>query len=259
MAAGIDIVTPNKRFGSGPATRYMDVMGLVQQRRARFLAEASVGAGLPVLSTLQSLLLTGDRIHRIEGIFSGTLSFIFNNFGKGQPFSDIVAKARELGYTEPDPRDDLSGTDVARKVVILARMCGVQASECVELGDVAVDSLVPAALRSAATAEAFLSGLQQFDGDMAQQAKDAAANGAALRYIGCYDASTGACSVGLKAFPKSHPFCQLSGSDNIISFTTDRYQEQPLIVRGPGAGAQVTAAGVFSDILQIARYHGAHI
>ena len=165
-------------------------------------------------------------------------------------------EAKAKGFTEPDPRDDLSGMDVARKVVILARESGLS----VELGDVPVSSLVPVPLRSVASAAEYIEKLPQFDADMAKQCEEAAAAGEVLRYVGVVDASApggGKCSVELRRYPVGHPFAQLVGTDNILLFTTQRYLQQPLVIRGPGAGAEVTAAGIFGDILRLASYLGA--
>lgn len=190
---------------------------------------------------------------RIEGVFSGTLSYIFNNLRPGQSFSQIVAEAKEKGYTEPDPRDDLQGLDVARKVTILARECGLM----LELKDVPVESLVPEPLQSCRTTEEFLEKLKEFDHELTERVQNAEAKGESLVYVGIVDREAGKGWVKLTSYPKSHPFCQLDGSDNIISFVTDRYFQQPLIIRGPGAGAAVTAGGVFSDLLRLADYLGA--
>eukprot|EP00891_Asterochloris_glomerata_P003647 jgi/Astpho2/3647/fgenesh1_pm.00059_%23_1_t len=249
LAAGIHVVTPNKRLSSGPLQQWQDVRQLQQQGAAQYAYEATVGAGLPIISTLQTLLETGDDVQQIEGVFSGTLSYIFNSFGTGKAFSEVVAEAKQQGYTEPDPRDDLSGMDVARKVTILARECGLQ----VELAEVPVQSLVPMELRGSSTADEFMEALPQFDGEMQTRAEKAARGDQVLRYVGSVDVRHMKCSVELKDYPLSHPFAGLSGSDNLITFTSSRYNSQPLVVRGPGAGAEVTAAGVFGDILTIAK------
>ncbi|XVF20432.1 hypothetical protein REPUB_Repub12eG0000200 [Reevesia pubescens] len=234
-------------------TQYLKLRALQRQSYTHYFYEATVGAGLPIISTLRGLLETGDRILRIEGIFSGTLSYIFSNFTGTRAFSEVVVEAKEAGYTEPDPRDDLSGTDVARKVIILARESGLK----LELSDIPVRSLVPEPLRATPSAEDFMKQLPRFDKDLARERQDAEESGEVLRYVGVVDAVKQEGLVELRRYRKDHPFAQLSGSDNIIAFTTTRYKEQPLIVRGPGAGAQVTAAGIFSDILRLASYLGA--
>ncbi|KAI8476646.1 MAG: homoserine dehydrogenase [Monoraphidium minutum] len=249
LAGGLHVVTPNKKMGAGDIKRYRAAQAAARAGGGRLLAEASVGAGLPIMSTLRDMIETGDQVTRIEGILSGTLSFIFNTFRPGDAFSSVVARAKELGYTEPDPREDLSGMDVARKVVILARGCGLDA----DLGQLQVDSLVPEPLRGLASADEFMARLPEFDNEMASRADAAAAEGGVLRYVGVVDAAAGTASVTLKSFPADHPFAALRGSDNLVCFTTRRYCATPLVVRGPGAGADVTAAGVFGDVLQIAR------
>ncbi|CAL1409790.1 unnamed protein product [Linum trigynum] len=253
LRRGIHVVTPNKKANSGPLDEYLKLRALQRQSYTHYFYEATVGAGLPIISTLRGLLETGDKILQIEGIFSGTLSYIFNNFVGTRVFSDVVAEAKEKGYTEPDPRDDLSGTDVARKVIILARESGLK----LELSDIPVQSLVPEPLRSSASAEEFMNQLPQFDQDIAKERQAAEAEGYVLRYVGVVDVTRAEGRVELRRYRKDHAFAQLAGSDNIIAFTTSRYKEQPLIVRGPGAGAQVTAGGVFSDILRLASYLGA--
>ncbi|KAK9806380.1 hypothetical protein WJX72_012231 [[Myrmecia] bisecta] len=253
MQKGIHIITANKKLNSGALEQYNAIRQVQRDSYIHYFYEATVGAGLPVIATLKHLVDTGDKILKVEGVFSGTLSYIFNSFREGTSFSDIVKEAKASGYTEPDPRDDLAGMDVARKVTILARECGMM----VELADVPVHSLVPAPLREVATAAEFLAELPKYDDEMVQLLREAEAADECLRYVGVVDCQAGGGSVELKRYPKTHPFAQLSGSDNIISFTTQRYKSHPLIVRGPGAGAEVTAGGVFSDLLRLAAYLGA--
>lgn len=253
LRKGIHVITPNKKANSGPLDQYLKLRALQRKSYTHYFYEATVGAGLPIISTLRGLLETGDKILKIEGIFSGTLSYLFNNFTGTRNFSEVVAEAKQAGYTEPDPRDDLSGTDVARKVIILARESGLK----LELSDLPVRSLVPEPLRACASADEFMQKLPQFDKDLAKERQEAEEAGEVLRYVGVVDAVNGRGNVELRRYSKNHPFAQLSGSDNIIAFTTTRYKAQPLIVRGPGAGAQVTAGGIFSDILRLASYLGA--
>ncbi|KAL4017369.1 hypothetical protein IC575_020921 [Cucumis melo] len=253
LRRGIHVITPNKRANSGPLDQYLKLRALQRQSYTHYFYEATVGAGLPIISTLRVLLETGDKILRIEGIFSGTLSYIFNNFTGDKSFSDIVSEAKQAGYTEPDPRDDLSGTDVARKVIILARESGLK----LELADIPVENLVPEPLRASASAEEFMQQLPQFDADLTRKRQEAENAGEVLRYVGVVDVENQKGFVEMQRYKDDHPFAQLSGSDNIIAFTTTRYRKQPLIVRGPGAGAQVTAGGIFSDILRLASYLGA--
>ncbi|HJQ32435.1 MAG TPA: bifunctional aspartate kinase/homoserine dehydrogenase I [Pyrinomonadaceae bacterium] len=251
LARGLNIITPNKKANSGKLARYRVLRETARRHRRHFLYETNVGAGLPVIHTLRDLIETGDEIKQVEGVLSGTLSFIFNSLDGARPFSQVVRDARERGFTEPDPREDLSGTDVARKLIILARELGLE----VELEDVSVESLVPEDLRGAGVEE-FLSELGRHDKAMSEMLARARERGEALRYVGRID-EDGRLSAGLRPFPLDHPFANLRGSDNIISFRTARYDAQPMIVRGPGAGPEVTAAGVFSDLLRLASYLGA--
>ncbi|GJP81058.1 hypothetical protein CLOP_g11238 [Closterium sp. NIES-67] len=253
LAEGLHVVTPNKKANSGPLKEYLKIRQLQRELCTHYLYEATVGAGLPIVATLKGLLDTGDHMHRIEGIFSGTLSYIFNNFDGSKPFSQIVAEARANGFTEPDPRDDLEGMDVARKVVILGRECGLR----LELDQVPVQSLVPEALQHVASVDEFMQRLPEFDHEMEAKRKAAEEKGEVLRYVGVVDMDKREGRVELRQYPRTHAFTQLVGSDNIISFVTYRYNVQPLIVRGPGAGAEVTAGGVFSDLLRLAAFLGA--
>ena len=253
LAAGIHVVTPNKQAGAGPSARYEAIREAAAGSGARFRYEATVGAGLPVISTLRDLVDTGDVVLSVEGIFSGTLAWLFNKFDGSVPFSQLVTEARGLGYTEPDPRDDLSGTDVARKLVILAR----EAGRSMTLDDVSVESLVPAALREASV-EDFMARLDEVDAGFADKLAKARASGQVLRYVARLDAE-GKASVGLMALADDHAFANLRLTDNIVQFTTRRYCDNPLIVQGPGAGPEVTAAGVFADVLRVAAGQGAKL
>jgi aspartokinase/homoserine dehydrogenase 1 len=249
---GIHVITPNKRAGAGALERYQAIKKGARGKSAHFFYEATVGAGLPVISTLRDLILTGDRVRKIEGILSGTASYLFAELAAKQRFSDLVRSAKEKGYTEPDPRDDLSGTDVARKLVILAREIGVK----LELSQVQIESLVPAGLDRAMTPEEFLDKLKNFDDTMEGRRIDADRANCVLRYVGTVDAH-GVARVELLRYPASHPFSKVAAGDNIIAFTTDRYSTHPLIVQGPGAGPEVTAGGVFADLLRLAAHLGA--
>ena len=253
LAAGIHVVTPNKQAGAGPLARYKVIRKAAAASGARFRYEATVGAGLPVISTLRDLLDTGDVVTSIEGIFSGTLAWLFNKYDGSVPFSQLVAQARAQGYTEPDPREDLSGTDVARKLVILAREAGCDLS----LEDVQVESLVPEALRQASVDD-FMARLHEVDAGFATRLAAARAQGSALRYVARLDGQ-GRASVGLVELPGSHAFANLRLTDNVVQFTTHRYCDNPLVVQGPGAGPEVTAAGVFADVLRVAAGRGARL
>jgi len=246
--ANLHIVTPNKWANALPWTRYAALMELLERRKLHFLFEANVGAGLPIVSTLRDLIASGDEIVRIDGILSGTLSYLFNTFDGSVPFSTLVADAHGLGFTEPDPREDLSGQDVARKLLILARQIGLT----MDLDDVKVDSLVPAPLAHGKYSSRFLKAYQRYDGAIANRVRRAAARDSVLRYVGTLE--RGRARAGLKEFPRNHPVASAKGSDNVIAFTTKRYSRTPLVVQGPGAGADVTAMGVFSDILKLLHY-----
>jgi aspartokinase/homoserine dehydrogenase 1 len=248
LHASVSIVTPNKKANSGKQARYDELRSESHKRGVRFLYETNVGAGLPIINTLNDLILSGDRIIRIEAVLSGTLNYIFSTFNGTVPFSDIVRLAREKGYTEPDPRDDLNGMDVARKMLILARESGVR----LEIEDVKVQDLVPVSLRTTKSIDDFLNGLRSFDAEFDSKYKAAAAKSERLRYMAVFDGST--VMASLTSVNPQHPFYNLSGSDNMILMTTERYNERPMVIRGPGAGAEVTAAGVFADIIRIANY-----
>lgn len=251
LTAGIHVVTPNKHAGSGPYARWQALQSAARGGNSRWRYEATVGAGLPVIQTLRDLLDTGDRLHRVEGILSGTLSYLFNRFDQGGSFAALVREARELGFTEPDPREDLSGTDVARKLVILAREAGLE----MELEDVRLESLVPDALLTGSV-EAFMDRLDELDAHLEERFGELARPDHVLRYVAHLDMD-GMASVGPVALPVTHPFANLKPTDNVVQFTTDRYQENPLVVQGPGAGPAVTAAGVFADLLRVAAALGA--
>ena len=251
LARGINIITPNKKGNAGPLASYRSLRETARRNQRYFLYETNVGAGLPVIHTLRDLLETGDEIIRIEGVLSGTLSYIFNSLDGTRTFSEIVREAHAQGFTEPDPREDLAGVDVARKLIILAREMGLE----VELAEVHVQNLVPEDLRSAGVEE-YLSSLGRHDRAIAELLETARARGQVLRYVGAIDLD-GRMSAGLRTYPLDHPFANLTGSDNIVSFQTARYNTQPMIVRGPGAGPEVTAAGVFADLLRLASFLGA--
>lgn len=252
LNSSVSIVTPNKKAQSASFERYKQLKATARKRNADLLFETSVGAGLPVISTLNDLLRSGDRIIRIEAILSGTLSFIFNTFcgaSEEPAFSEVVREARARGYTEPDPRDDLNGLDAARKLLILAREGGA----ALELDDVVIEHILPAELFDAPDPESFMRRLPDIDRTMDERRSKARAHGAKLCFMGALD-EDGQAVLSLQEVTAAHPFYGLAGSDNIIAFTTERYREQPLVVRGPGAGPDVTAAGVLADIVRIAGY-----
>jgi len=254
LAAGIHVVTPNKQAGSADMAFYRALGAARRAGGSHYLYEATVGAGLPIIQTVRDLRETGDRIQQIEGILSGTLSYLFNVWDGERSFSSLVREAKAQGFTEPDPRDDLSGKDVARKLVILAREIGLD----LELGDVQLQGLVPASLQ-AVGADEFLDRVAEVDAAMRDRFLAARARGCVLRYVGRLDADTGLATVGLVELDRSHLFANISLTDNVVSFTTSRYNRNPLVVRGPGAGPAVTAGGVFADLLRVCAYLGAHV
>jgi len=251
LSRGISIVTPNKKAFSGTFKLWQDIFSAAASSGAKIYHESSVGAGLPIISTLKELVDTGDSVTKIEGVFSGTMSFLFNSFapteGSGGKWSAEVKKAKNLGYTEPDPRDDLNGLDVARKLTILARLVGLQIESPTSFP---VQSLIPKELESVGSGDEFLQRLPEFDAQMEEIKAAAEKEGKVVRFVGSIDVAKKEVKVGLEKFDRSHPIAALKGSDNIISFTTQRYTS-PLIVQGAGAGGDITAAGVTGDLLKV--------
>lgn len=248
LNANISIVTPNKKANSGSYEKYQELKSVAFKRGVKFFYETNVGAGLPVINTLNDLLLSGDRVISIEGVLSGTLNFLFSAFTEGKKFSEVVREAKAKGYTEPDPRDDLSGMDVARKILILSRETGM----ALDLQDIEVENLVPEDCRGNMSVDTFFKELEKHDQKFDQLRMDATARKEKLRYKAVL--KNGKVKVQLGSVDEQHPFYSLSGSDNIILLTTERYHDRPMVIRGPGAGATVTAAGVFADIIRIGHY-----
>ncbi|KIY47479.1 hypothetical protein FISHEDRAFT_45274 [Fistulina hepatica ATCC 64428] len=262
LRAGINVVTPNKKAFSGDVALWEDILAASAQSGAKCYHECSVGAALPVISTLKELVATGDKIIKIEGVFSGTMSYIFNEFSTGHAdpggpsFSSVVKQAREKGYTEPHPADDLNGFDVARKLTILSRIAAQSpASHLPRLQtfqSFRTTSLIPAALEGIPTGDEFIARLPEFDAEFAAMRTEASKEGKVLRFVGVIDPVKGEVKAGLERYPMTHPFAtSLGGSDNIIMFHTERYSPRPLIVQGAGAGAAVTAMGVLGDLLKL--------
>lgn len=249
LARGWDIVLANKIPLAGTQASADHLAATARAHGRQIFHEATVGAGLPVIDTVRKLLQTGDRILRIEGCPSGTLGYLFGELGRGRSFSSSLRSAIAAGYTEPDPRIDLSGMDVARKAIILARMIGYRG----DLADVAIESLVPHQLTRVSPVE-FLERLEELDAPWKAKVGAAAARGKALRYRARVAGRS--LAIGLVAVPVDDPLASLSGTDNQFAFTTTRYREQPLVIRGPGAGSAVTAAGVHNDLLQLAERRG---
>ncbi|TNE70481.1 bifunctional aspartate kinase/homoserine dehydrogenase I [bacterium] len=246
LDANINLVTANKIANSGSLKQYKKLQELALRRNVYFLYETNVGAGLPIISTLKDLIHSGDKIIKIEAILSGTLNYLFSTMSESKSFSSTVKEAKELGYTEPDPRLDLNGKDVGRKVLILSREIGLQ----LEPEDVQVENLMTAETDSSETMDEFWANLPKHeDARYAEKIKKALADGKRLRYVATIE--DGKVTTGVKEFDASHPFYSLEGSDNMIKFTTVRYLKNPLMVKGPGAGAEVTAAGVFADLIRI--------
>lgn len=248
LAASISIVTPNKKANSGSQEKYRRLKQTAFASGATFLFETNVGAGLPVINTMNDLLLSGDKVIGIEAVLSGTLNYIFSSFREGLRFSEVVKRAKALGYTEPDPRDDLSGMDVARKMLILSREAGHE----LELSDVYVQNLVPRDCAGNLSGEEFLKRMESHDDTFERLRADAEKRNERLRYKAVL--AQGKVNVELGTVGPHHPFYALEGSDNIILLTTERYHDRPMVIRGPGAGADVTAAGVFADIIRIGHY-----
>ena len=254
LKKGISVVTPNKKGFSDDIALWEEIFEAAKKGSAHVFHESTVGAGLPVISTLKELIETGDEVTKIEGVFSGTMSFLFNSFmpvgGGGGKFSAEVAKAKELGYTEPDPRDDLNGLDVARKLTILARLAGLKVESPTAFP---VESLIPKALESCKSGDEFMEKLPNHDEEMEKLKSDAAKEGKVLRFVGSIDVPSKSVKVGLEKFDASHPIAALKGSDNIINFYTKRYGSNPLIIQGAGAGGEVTAMGVTGDLIKVVR------
>ncbi|GAA5908249.1 hypothetical protein JCM6882_006782 [Rhodosporidiobolus microsporus] len=275
ISSGLSVVTPNKKGFSSSGELFRQIVEAQNAPGAGLVyLEATVGAGLPIISTLRDLLKTGDEVTKIEGVFSGTMSYIFNEFSKpsssgsaGPKFSEIVKIAKENGYTEPHPADDLSGSDVARKLTILSRLLSVNPSSLAALPDLPegyaslnTETLIPSALANIASGEEFVQKLPEHDAEFDNLRAEAEKEGKVLRYVGVIDRASGVVKCGLEKYPAAHPFASaLSGSDNIVAFHTQRYSQRPLIVQGAGAGADVTAMGVVADVIKVAERYGARV
>ena len=248
LARGLHVVTANKRGNGGELERAQEIARL-HGRTAFYGDSATVGAGLPLLQAVRALVAGGDRIHVVEGLLSGSMGWLFDRYDGMRPFSGFVREARAAGYTEPDPRLDLGGEDVMRKLLILARAAGIP----LEARDVAIESLLPASLAHAAT-DAVDAQLGALDAPLRERYQQAWRDGARLRFVGSFERdASGACraKVGLRALPATHPLCGGSGTDNRVAIRSCRYLDQPLVIQGPGAGAEVTAAALLDDVLRV--------
>ncbi|MCK5370589.1 MAG: ACT domain-containing protein, partial [Cyclobacteriaceae bacterium] len=250
LKQSVSITTPNKLASSGDLELFRKLKSLALKNDVKFVYETNVGAGLPVITTLNDLKISGDKILKIEGVLSGTLSYIFNSFTEGTKFSEVVKLAKEKGFTEPDPRDDLNGMDVARKILILSREVGLDL--CLE--DVVINNILPQSCIDAKSVDGFFIELEKVNDYFDELRIEAEKSGKVLRFVAKME--NGLASVGLESVDQTNPFYGLDGSDNMISFTTDRYLERPLVIKGPGAGAEVTAAGVFAEIISISHFLG---
>ena len=244
LARGYHVITANKALAGGELAGWRTLQAALAQG-ARYGDSATVGAGLPVLSTLRRLRLCGDALLSLEGVFSGSLSWLFNQFDGSRPFSALLREARQLGYTEPDPRSDLSGEDVARKLLIIARHAGFSIGS----EEVLVESLVPESLRGI-DSETFLTRLEELDAPLAARHAGAAGRGNVLRFLARLN-QRGHARVGLVEVPVTHPAARLYGTDNQFALSTTRYNTQPLVIQGPGAGPEVTAQALLGDVLAL--------
>lgn len=246
LQKSISVVACNKVAASSPFSNYKKLKDLAAEYNSRFLFETNVGAGLPVIATLSDLVNSGDRVHKIQAVLSGTLNFVFNNYDGSRLFADVVKQAQEEGYTEPDPRLDLGGTDVMRKIMILAREAGHK----IEMNDIVNNSFMPASCMEG-TVDDFYREMAKEEAHFKKLLDKANAAGCKLKFVASFD--EGKAAVGLQHIDPKHDLYHLYGKDNVVLFYTDRYKEQPLVIKGAGAGAEVTASGVFADIIRAAR------
>lgn len=241
----IHVVTPNKKANAGSLEEYKKIKRYASTYQVHYLYEATVGAGLPIIKTLNDLILSGDRVLKIEGVLSGTLQYIFSRLSQGNRFSEIILDAKQQGFTEPDPRQDLSGMDVARKLICLARELGVDAT----LDDVVVQNLIPSEL-STCTMDDFFKLLPEYDDAVGQLIFQAQSNNEMLRYVGSLD-EKGQMDVCIRSFPNVHPYSTLPDKNNLFMFYTERYNKDPLIIQGPVLGEALTVSAILGDLVRI--------
>jgi aspartokinase/homoserine dehydrogenase 1 len=246
LQKSISIVACNKIAASSPFNYYKKLKERAREKNVHFLFETNVGAGLPVIGTLNDLLLSGDKINRIEAVLSGTLNYVFNNYNGEKSFAEIVRQAQKEGFTEPDPRLDLSGKDVMRKIMILARESG----EKLEMDDITNDIFMPESCMTGSVDDFYIA-MEKEEDHFKSIFKEANEAGKKLKFVAKYE--NGKAEVGLQQIDPEHDFYHLYGKDNVVLFYTNRYIEQPLVVKGAGAGEEVTASGVFADIIRAAR------
>ena len=245
LKRNIAVVTCNKIACASEYDNYKKLKKLSRQFNAPFLFETNVGAGLPIIDTVKNLVASGDKVNKIQAVLSGSLNFIFNNFDENNTFHDVVKEAGVQGFTEPDPKIDLSGIDVARKILILIRESGYK----MEINEITNESFLPAECLNTTSNEAFFESLQTHAAHFETIYKEALSKESRLKYVAQFE--NGKANVGLQFIPKDHPFYNLEGKDNIVLFFTDRYVDQPLLIKGAGAGAAVTASGIFADVIRI--------
>jgi aspartokinase/homoserine dehydrogenase 1 len=244
LSSNISVVTANKVAASSAYENYIGLKNMAKQKGVKFLFETNVGAGLPIINTLNDLVNSGDRILKIEAVLSGTLNFIFNTISAEIPLSKTIRMAKEQGYSEPDPRMDLNGVDVARKILILARESGYP----IEMEDITIERFVPDEFFDGSLDD-FWKNISQLDAGFEEKRKKLEAENKKWRFVAQYE--NGKAKIGLQEVDSRHPFYDLEGSNNLVMYTTERYNEFPMLIKGYGAGASVTAAGVFADLIKV--------